>query len=31
MFKSNNSQQIAYICVPAGLHSMPIAIVRKLP
>jgi len=28
MFKSNDSLQLAYICVPAGLHAMPAAIVR---
>jgi len=27
MFKSNDSLQLAYICVPAGLHAMPTAIV----
>jgi len=28
MFKSNDSLQLAYICVPAGLNAMPTAIVR---
>jgi len=27
MFKSNDSLQLAYICVPAGLHVMLTAIV----
>jgi len=30
MFKPNDSLQLAYICVPAGLHAMPTATVRKL-
>jgi len=29
MFKSNDSLQLAYICVPAGLHAMPTSIVCK--
>jgi len=28
MFTSNDSPQLDYICVPAGLHAMPTAIVR---
>jgi len=28
MFKSNDNLQIAYICAPARLHAMPIAIVH---
>jgi len=28
MFKSNDSLQPAYICVPAGPHAMRTAIVR---
>jgi len=27
-FKSNDSLQLAYICVPAGPHAMPSAIVH---
>jgi len=28
MFKSNDSLQPAYICVPAGLYAMPTTILR---
>jgi len=29
MFKSNDTPQLAYICVPAGLHAMPTAVVSR--